>query len=1088
MIGTVGRWPLFPHLDFGLIALATVCLAGPALCAPVVQPGGPGLSPAELRCEYRGNPLGIDVTAPRLSWIVKSDERGQKQTAYQVLVASDEAALQRDEGNLWDSGQVQSDETTAIVYSGKPLSSDERCYWKVRVWDRGGKPSAWSEPAFWSMGLLQPSDWKADWIGYDKPRAIALPDAPFEGARWIWHAADKGANKPKSHRLFVTSLDIPHDAKIDKARLLVTADDAFRFTINGKLVASSGTDGFDKPKSAEVADALKPGENSIRVEAENSSDSPAGLLARLTVATAGGKTFTLVTDDHWKSEADPGANWHDRPLNTADWPRVEVVGEYGAAPWGKLKLADLLLPPPPYLRARFQVRKPVQRATVYTTALGIHDLHLNGQRISDDYFNPGWTDYTRRVYYRAYDVTTKVQPGANALGAVLADGWFSGYVGFGKMRNHYGQNTRLKTQLHLVYTDGSTEIVATGPNWKATTGPIREADFLMGETCDARLTLHGWDTAGFDDSKWDPVVLGAELKPVIQAHPGPPVRTFVEVQGHHWTEPKPGVYVLDLSQNFAGVPRLKIHGEPGQKITLRFAERLNPDGTIYTTNLRSARCIDTYVCEGKGEETWSPRFTFHGFQYVEITGLKSPPTAETVTGIALSSDTPVVGRFECSNPMLNKLHSNGYWTQRANFIDIPTDCPQRDERLGWTGDAQVYIRTATLNCDVQAFFTKWLVDLTDGQRPDGQFPMIAPVKVAGDDGGPAWADAGVICPWTIYQVYGDRRLLERQYPSMVKFVEFCRKRCTPELLPPEQFHCFGDWLSIGADTPKDVIFTAYFALSARLTAEAAQVLGKTDDAARFRELYQGIKAAFNKAYVASDGRIKGNTQAVYVLTLAADLVEDEKAKQAAAYLAEDIEKRGHLSTGFIGTKDLMLVLSKIGRFDLAYKLLLNETFPSWGFSIKQGATSIWERWDGWTPEKGFQDPGMNSFAHYSFGAVYQWMVENIGGIKSDGPGYKRIIIEPHPGGGLTHAETSYKSINGEIASAWSLQDGAISLNVTIPANTTATVILPVSGPDAITESNAPVSRAEGVTVGESTGKKTVLHVGSGLYAFVLKTK
>ena len=405
-----------------------------------------------------------------------------------------------------------------------------------------------------------------------------------------------------------------------------------------------------------------------------------------------------------------------------------------------------------------------------------------------------------------------------------------------------------------------------------------------------------------------------------------------------------------------------------------------------------------------------------------------------MTGIALSSDTPVVGRFECSDPMLNKLHENGYWTQRANFIDIPTDCPQRDERLGWTGDAQIYLRAATLNCDVHAFFTKWLIDLVDGQRPDGQFPMVAPVKVAGDDGGPGWADAGVICPWTIYQVYGDRRLLERQYPSMLKFIEFCRHRSTSELLPPKQYHCFGDWLSIGADTPKDVLYTAYFALSTKLTAEAAQVLGKTEEASRLHDLFQKIKAAFNQTYVGGDGRIKGDTQACYALALAFDLVDGERNRQAARYLVENIEKRGnHLTTGFIGTKDLMLVLSKIGRQDLAYRLLCTDSFPSWGFSIKHGATSIWERWDGWTPEKGFQDPGMNSFAHYSFGAVYQWMVENIGGIKCDGPAYKQILIEPQTTGPLTHAETSYQSIRGPIATSWTKAGQTLTLDVNIPA-------------------------------------------------------
>ena len=545
--------------------------------------------------------------------------------------------------------------------------------------------------------------------------------------------------------------------------------------------------------------------------------------------------------------------------------------------------------------------------------------------------------------------------------------------------------------------------------------------------------------------------------------------------------------MFDLGQNFAGIVRLKVSGEPGRKVTLRFAERLNPDGTIYTTNLRAARVTDTYVCSGQRDEIWSPRFTFHGFQYVEVTGLKSHPDKETITGIALSSDTPVVGQFACSDPMLNQLHNNIYWTQRANFIDIPTDCPQRDERLGWTGDAQVYIGTAALNCDVQAFFSKWLVDLTDGQRADGQFPMVAPVKVAGDDGGPAWADAGVICPWTMYQVYGDRRLLKHQYPSMVKFVEFCRKRSTRDLLPPKQFHCFGDWLNINADTPKEVIYTAYFAHSTDLLARAAAVLGNTDDAAKYQELFHAIKVAFNRAYVASDGRIGGNTQACYVLAIAFDLVDEENVKHAAKYLVDDIEKRNnHLSTGFIGTKSLMQALSRIGRRDVAFRLLHNDSFPSWGFSIKQGATSIWERWDGWTPEKGFQDPGMNSFAHYSFGAVYQWMVENIGGIESDGPAYKHITISPRLDANLTWARTAYQSIRGEVATSWTRNDGLLTLDVRIPANATATVHLPSADGAEISESGRPLVASEGATLLRREGGRAVIEIGSGRYTFLVR--
>ncbi len=484
----------------------------------------------------------------------------------------------------------------------------------------------------------------------------------------------------------------------------------------------------------------------------------------------------------------------------------------------------------------------------------------------------------------------------------------------------------------------------------------------MGETYDARKAMPGWDAPGFDDGGWDPVDRGAELNPVVQWHPGPPVRAFAELKPKSITEPKPGT--LRARHR----PELR-RGRPAQGI-----RRAGPEDHAAVRRAAQSRWHDLHDEPPRGaghghlhlptgpDETWEPRFTFHGFQYVEVTGLTSRPTEDTITGIAISSDTPVVGSFACSDPMLNQLFSNIYWTQRANFIDIPTDCPQRDERLGWTGDAQVYIETASLICDVQAFFNKWLVDLTDGQRADGQFPMVAPVKVAGDDGGPAWADAGVICPWTIYKVYGDRRVLERQYPSMVKFVEFCRKRSTPELLPPRQFHCFGDWLSINADTPKDVIYTAYFAHSTLLTAEAAEVLGKTEDAAKYRELFNRIREAFRRAYIGPDGRIKGDTQAVYVLAIAfgpgrAGPDPTRTFERAARYLVEDIEKRGyHLSTGFIGTKSLMQALSMIGRDDVAFRLLHNDTFPSWGFSIKHGATSIWERWDGWTPEKGLPGP------------------------------------------------------------------------------------------------------------------------------------
>ncbi len=921
----------------------TACLLGIGFATVAGAKDVSPLKPVALRCEYRVAPKGIDESLPRLAWQIESGERGGRQTAFQILVASSPALLNQDKGDLWDSGKVASDETIGTAYAGKPLTSGQSCYWKVRVWNQDGS-DAWSAASEWSMGLLKADDWKAQWIGCDEERLKILAMAP--------------AVEPKNKK--------------------------------------------DKKEN------------------------------------------------------------------------------------------PTLLPPATFLRTSFKATKPVAKATLFASALGLIEPRLNGTQVSEDYFAPGWTDYTKRVYYRTYDVTKLVQPGENALGAILADGWYSGYVGYGKRRNHYGKLPRVRMQLQLDYADGSSEVVGTGPDWKAATGPVLEADFLMGETYDARKELKGWDAPGFKADAWQPVVTGSEMQPVMQAHPGEPVRVIETFKAKAITEPTPGVYIINLGQNFAGVPRLTLRGEPGQKITLRFAERLNPDGTFYTTNLRAARCVDTYICKGSGTETWTPHFTFHGFQYIEVTGLKSKPTADTVVGLALSSDTPVAGSFNCSNPMLNQLHNNIYWTQRANFIDIPTDCPQRDERLGWTGDAQVYVRTATLNTDVQAFFTKWLVDLTDAQRADGQFPCVAPLKVAGGDGGPAWADAGVICPWTIYEAYGDQRILEKNYAAMTKFISFCEQRCKPGLLAPDKFHCFGDWLSIKAETPKDLIYMAYFAYSTKLTALAAERLGKAADAAKYHDLFGRIKASFNQTYVAEDGRIKGDTQAGYVLALQFDLVDGERAQLAAKHLVADIEKRDwHLSTGFIGTKDLMLVLAKIGRNDVAYRLIYNDTFPSWGFSIKHGATSIWERWDGWTPEKGFQDPGMNSFAHYSFGAVYQWMVENIGGIHSDGPAYKHILIAPQPDGKLTSAATAYDSIRGRIATDWQQSEGKLNFKVTIPANTTATVRLPLNtawSKPVITESGQPVAAAKGVKLLRTEKDLAVLEIESGSYEFGVSAK
>jgi len=1041
---------------------------------------------SDLRCENLEQPLAIETTAPRLSWKLSStSRRSDRQTAYQVLVASSTELLGRDTGDLWDSGRVEASDTTAIEYAGRPLASGERCYWKVRVWDGRGDATPWSEPAQWGMGLLSPKDWTAQWIGFDAPSVRRDRGPKLDGAQWIGKPGEPPGQSPVGTRYFRARLIVPGAVK--RASVVVAGDDRFRLFVNGELVASSDgqPDSWRRPVTVSLKSKLKAGTNLFALEAMNDFPGWAAAILKCVGTAENGEPFELVTNEGWRFSDRFQEGWNTETFDDANWPAAANLAEYGAGPWGRVQSTKLFLPPPRLLRKEFELQSRPVRATLYASALGIFDLRINGNRVHEDYFAPGWSDYRKRVYYRAYDVTRFLRPGKNAIAAVLADGWYAGYVAFGPTRERWGSKTRLLAQLDVLQHDGSRVVVGTGPDWKATTGPWLEADLLMGESYDARKEPARFDEAGFDDQTWHGVNVGDAPEILLQPHPGPAVRRFAEITPQSVNEPKPDVYVVDLGQYISGVVRLRLSGAAGQTIRIRYAERLNPDGTIYTANLRSARCTDTYVCSGSpGGEVFEPRFTFRGFQYVEIVGLSRKPERSEVLGIALGSDTPPVGSFECSDRMVNRLVSNIYWTQRANFLEVPTDCPQRDERLGWTGDIQVFCRTGAYFCDIQAFISKWLVDLADGQRADGQFPMVAPVITGLEDGGPAWADAGVIVPWNHFEMYGDVRALERQFPYMLKFIEFNRNRFTADLRPPEKFHCFGDWLNIEAETPHDVLYSAYFAKSADLTARAARVLGRTADAERLEALFGQLKEAFQRAYVSPDGRIKGETQTAYALAIDAGLLPDELVSVAGERLVEDLMKRGvRLSTGFVGTRDLMFALTKIGRSDLAYRLLLSKEFPSWGFTIENGATSIWERWNGWTPEKGFNDPGMNSFAHYAFGAVGEWLFRVVGGIEAVDPGFSRIRIQPHLGPGLTWARTSYNSIRGPIASVWRLQRDTLQMLVSIPPNCTAEVRIPTKDRTSVMEGGTKVESADGVEVLRQESDALVVEIGSGHYAF-----
>ncbi len=872
-----------------------------------------------LRCEYQANPLGMDETAPRLSWMLEDRRRGEIQSAYQIIAADNEADLNANRGTLWDSGKIASDQSTQVVYGGKPLESGEKVWWKVKVWDKEGQPASFSPASNWEMGLLSPGDWKAQWIS-----------------------------------------------------------------------------GF--------GDSTK-------------------------------------------------------------------------------------LAPSPLLRKTFRIDRTLKQARLYATALGVYTCTINGKRIGNDYFTPGWTDYKKRVQYQTYDVTKQVKAGGNAIGFVLGDGWYCGNVGFGGRRNHYGSATSMRAQLQLTYSDNTTETVVTDPTWKTGTGPIETSDLLMGEIYDARKELENWTSAKFDDSAWKNALatpvssLPANSKLVAQY--SPTVQKAVELRSKKVWE-KDGKYIFDLGQNMVGWARLKVKGAAGTKITLRFAEILDQKGSVYTTNLREARATDVYILKGGKEESYEPSFTFHGFRYVELSGFPGKPKAGAVTGIVLHSASPQSGSFECSSPMVNQLQHNIQWGQRGNYFEVPTDCPQRDERLGWMGDAQIFIRTGCFNEDVSAFMTKWVQDVVDAQSPAGGFSDVSPRIVDPSDGAPAWGDAGIIVPYTLYQCYGDKRIIEKHFGAMAKWIEYIRSANPNMLWRNRGNNNFGDWLNIGADTPRDVLGTSYFAYDTLLMSRMAHALGKTEDEKTYTDMYDRIKEAYNKEFVAENGRIRGNTQTCYVLALRFGLLPEAKRALAAQYLVEDIKKRDwHLSTGFVGVGYLTPTLTQTGNLDTAYKLLNQDTFPSWGYCIKQGATTIWERWDGYTAEKGFQDPGMNSFNHYSLGSVGEWLYTDVGGIDLDpaNPGYKHILIHPKKGGGLTYAKAAYLSHYGNIASSWKEDATGTEYDVTIPVNTSATVFIPAESVDSVVEGATRASAAAGVRFLRMEAGCAVYEVGSGSYKF-----
>jgi alpha-L-rhamnosidase len=711
---------------------------------------------------------------------------------------------------------------------------------------------------------------------------------------------------------------------------------------------------------------------------------------------------------------------------------------------------------PQHLRSTFETAAAVERARLYVTSAGIHEVLLNGERVGTSVLAPGWTSYGSRIHYETHDVTDLVRTGTNGLGAVVADGWWRGHLGWEMRRNVYGDRIGLLAQLEITYADGTTQTVTTGPDWRTSVGPVLAADLYNGETYDARLELGDWSAATFDDGSWEKAEVFEPAVGELVAPSGPPVRCVEELGVREVITTPTGRTVLDFGQNLVGWVRFTVDGPEGTEITLRHAEVME-QGELGTRPLRNAQATDRYTLRGGGPETWEPRFTFHGFRYAEVVGWPGEVDPAAFTAVVVHSDFERTGTFACSHELIDQLHRNVVWGMRGNFVSVPTDCPQRDERLGWTGDLQVFAPTATFLYDVDGFLADWLADLAADQSPEGAVPLVVPSQVFGPEPwgfvAAAWSDAAVVVPCTLYERYGDRDALERQFDSMRAWVDFVRAKAGDRMLWPEEPQ-LGDWLDPSAPpdnagkarTDAVLVASAYFARSAQLVSRAAAILGHDDLAEDYDALAAEVRRAFRDEYVAPSGRLSSDAMTAYALAIAFDLYEtDTQRERAAARMATlAAADHHHVATGFVGTPLVLPALTALGDTATAYKLLTQTSCPSWLYPVTMGATTVWERWDSMLPDGSINPGEMTSFNHYAFGAVADWMHQTIGGIAPATPGYRELRVAPIPGGGITWAECALRTPYGRAACRWELEGDELSLTLDVPPNSTATVVLPGS--------------------------------------------
>ncbi|MCX7799928.1 MAG: glycoside hydrolase family 78 protein [Fimbriimonadales bacterium] len=1013
------------------------------------------------------NPLGVEARHPRLSWKLEATDpsrRGLRQTAYQIQVSRSPELLAQDQPDVWDSGKVSSDQSVLVPYGGPALADARRYWWRVRVWTDRREASGWSPIAHWTMGLTGDDAWKALWIGPPRPaKARSLA-----GCTWIW-TGEPGMLG--GVRWFEASFEFPAEAR--SAELLMTADDRFEAFLDGAEVARTRTTGTGEDwrtvVRADLGERLSAGRHTLRVKVQNDGG-PAGLIARL---TADGRDV-LKTDAGWR--------WAETLEGLAEGRPAAVVGVFGGEPWGEVGPDPGPPPPAPMLRKEFHLRPGLERALLFVSALGYGRITINGHPATDSVLDPPFTRYDRRVLYTAHDVTRLLKGGSNAIGAVLGNGFLNvpARDAWNFERAPWREPPMLRLQLVLEFADGAIERVVSDGTWRLAEGPWRFDAVRQGEVYDARLEQSGWDEPGFDDSSWRPVSLLPGPKGRAAALRSAPCRVTETLRPRTVREVQPGVFVFDLGQNIAGWARFRVRGPAGTEVRLRFAEKLRPDGTVDTSNI-DGLVFDPffsqvrYTLKGGGPETFESAFAYYGFRYVQVEGWPGRPTLDDLEGRVVHTDFARAGDVR-STPLFDRIQDATLWAYRSNFVGIPTDCPHR-EKNGWTGDAHLAAEQALFNWDNAAGYLKWLDDLMDEQREDGALPGIVPTGGWGYawGNGPAWDSALVLIPYYLYLYTGDRGVLERCYPAMRRYVDYLERNSRRLIVP----FGLGDWVPAKTETPADITSTAYFAVDAEIVSLAATLLGRVEDAARYGTLAKNIRSAWRAEFVRDDGTVGPGSQTAQSCALFQDMLKLPQRPQVYRRLVERVERDGgRLDVGILGAKYLFHTLSEGGSHELALDLLTRTDQPSYGWWLEQGATTLWETWD-----------GNASRNHIMFGDVSAWFFQQLAGIRPDPsmPGFKRVLLEPKLSDRVPTVRAWHDGPFGRIVSEIEHHPGGYSWVVHVPPNSSAVATIPAPSIENVTEGGKPLRQAEGVRVRTiRLGREVVVGLLSGRYRFEVR--